>query len=333
MIKHWTIRLLVGLTCGLSLALFTIMVTQAQTTEQVADPLPDDCGECHEVIVANAEASPHGQAFADPAFQEMWAEKGSPDECLACHTTGYDEATHTWEEEGVGCATCHEMGSNSTHHPEQVMPVDRSSEACGTCHVDTHEDWAISEHGQEEMACVNCHNPHTADLKKESVEEVCIDCHNEEAYFYAYTGHSQEGMICTDCHLQVSETELGNGHAKRVHTFAVDLNTCNSCHEQEMHSMNQSIVSGATMAGSMGNMTTEGEDDETGVTPCESLDTIQRARNDIIFPEEVHQQEALAPDTPTQSAPLSFLIAIGFGLILGVIGTPFVERAYRKVSK
>ena len=201
MIKHWTIRLLIGLTCGLSLALFTIMVTQAQSTDQVASPLPDDCGECHEEIVVNAEASPHGQAYADPVFQESWQEQGSPPECLACHTTGYDEMTHAWEEEGVGCATCHEMGENSTHHPEQVMPVDRSSEACGTCHVDTHEDWAISQHAEEELACVRCHNPHTADLKKEDVQAVCIDCHNEEAYFYAYTGHSEgiEEPAADDC--------------------------------------------------------------------------------------------------------------------------------------
>lgn len=330
MIKHWTIRLLIGLACGLSLALFTIMVTQAQTVEQVVDPLPDDCVECHEEIVVKAEASQHGQAFADPAFQEAWEADGSPSECLACHTTGYDAMTHTWEEEGVGCATCHEMGPNSAHHPEQVMPVDRSSEACGTCHIDTHEDWAISEHGQEELACVRCHNPHTTDLKKESVQEVCIDCHNEEAYFFAYTGHSAEGMICTDCHLQVAETPMGEGHAKRAHTFAVDLNTCNNCHEQQMHSTNQDVIFEATMAGAMGSETNEGE---AGVTPCESLDTIQRARNDIVFPEEVHQQEPLTQDAPTQPAPLSFLIAVGFGLMLGIIATPVAERAYRKARK
>jgi len=332
MIKHWTIRLLIGLTCGLSLALFTIMVTQAQTVDQVVDPLPDECVECHEEIVVNAEASQHGQAFADPAFQEEWQAQGSPPECLACHTTGYDEMTHAWEEEGVGCATCHEMGENSAHHPEQVMPVDRSSEACGTCHVDTHEDWAISQHAEEDLTCVRCHNPHTADLKKEDVQAVCIDCHNEEAYFFAYTGHAEENMICTDCHLQVTETDMGNGHAKRAHTFAVDLNTCNSCHEQQMHSTNQDMVLEGAMMATMGGSEL-GEGEEGGITPCESLDTIQRARNDIIFPDEVHQQETLAAEAPSQPAPLGFLIAVGFGLILGIIGTPVAERAYRKVRK
>ncbi len=332
MIKHWTIRLLIGLTCGLSLALFTIMVTQAKSADQVATPLSDDCGECHEEIVVNSEASPHGQAYADPVFQESWQEQGSPPECLACHTTGYDEMTHAWEEEGVGCATCHEMGENSAHHPEQVMPVDRSSEACGTCHVDTHEDWAISKHAEEDLTCVRCHNPHTASLKKEEVQAVCIDCHNEEAYFYAYTGHSEEGMICTDCHLQVTETELGNGHAKLAHTFAVDLTTCNSCHEKQMHDTTQEVIFKGTMGGAMGLNLDTSIEDETGITPCESLDTIKQTRNEIIFPIEMHP-ETPAPEAPTQSAPLSFLIAVGFGLILGVIGTPVAERAYRKARK
>ncbi len=327
MIKHWTIRLLVGLACGLSLALFTIMVTQAQS--DVVDPLPDDCVECHEEIVVNAEASLHGQAFADSVFQETWQEKGSPSECLVCHTTGYDEGTHSYEEEGVGCATCHEMGPNSAHHPEQVMPVDRSSESCGTCHVDTHEEWALSQHGEEELACVRCHNPHTTSLKKESVQEVCIDCHNEEAYFYAFTAHSQESMICTDCHLQTSETPMGEGHGKRTHTFAVDLNTCNECHEQQMHATNQDVAFMGTMSEAMGSDTNE----DGEVTPCEALETLKRARNDIIVPSEVNQQEDLAPEAPNQSAPLSFLIAAGFGLMLGVIVTPVAERAYRKTRK
>lgn len=328
MLKHWTIRLLIGLTCGLSLALFTIMVTQAKSADQVASPLPDDCGECHEDIVVNAEASPHGQAYVDPIFQEAWQEKGSPSECLVCHTTGYDEMSHTWEEEGVGCATCHEMGENSTHHPEQVMSVDRSSEACGTCHVDTHEDWAISQHAEEDLACVRCHNPHTAALKKESVQEVCIDCHNEAAYFYAFTAHSQEGMICTDCHLEVSETPLGEGHSKRAHTFAVDLNTCNECHEQQMHSTNSDVTFMSTMGTAMGGEEADGE--TLPVTPCESLDTLKQARNDIIFPDEL-QPNAPLPEPSSRFAPLSFLITMGFGLILGITLSPVAEKAYRRV--
>ena len=83
------------------------------------------------------------------------------------------------------------------------------------------------------------------------------------------------------------------------------------------------------MAGPMGGNTINGE---AGITPCESLETIQRARNDIIFPGEVHPEKP-ASEAPTQPAPLSFLIAIGFGLVLGIVGTPVAERAYRKARK
>jgi len=46
MTKHWTIRLLIGLACGMSLALFTITVTQAkpQFKPMPQTVLPDDCG-------------------------------------------------------------------------------------------------------------------------------------------------------------------------------------------------------------------------------------------------------------------------------------------------
>jgi predicted CXXCH cytochrome family protein len=330
MIKHWTSRLLIGLACGLSFALFTITVTHAkpQAKPMPQTALPDDCGECHENIVVSAEASQHGQAFADPAFQESWLAQDSPPECLACHTTGYDAATHTWEEEGVGCSTCHEMGPNSTHHPEQVMPVNRSSEACGTCHVDTHEDWAMSKHGEEDLACVKCHNPHTAELKKENVQEVCIDCHNEESYFYAFTAHSQEGMICTDCHFQVSETPAGEGHGKLVHTFAVDLNNCNQCHEHQMHSTSSDAAFMGTMGTAMGGEEGEGA---AGVTPCEALDTLQQARNDIVFPDQI-DSNVLAPEPPSGLAPLSFVLPMVFGLALGIVVTPLAERAFRRVQ-
>ena len=73
MIKHWAIRLLTGLVCGLSLGVLTMLVTQftpvvrAEPVTQSA--LPDDCVECHESVVINWEDSLHGQALNDPAFQ------------------------------------------------------------------------------------------------------------------------------------------------------------------------------------------------------------------------------------------------------------------------
>jgi len=327
MLKRWTIRICIGIVFGLSLALFTYMVSEAKSQSQTA--LPSDCNECHESVVINWEDSQHGQAMEDPVFQAAWQEQGSPTECLACHTTGFDVETQTWHEDNVACEACHALGDGDTHHPEQVMPTDRSSEACGQCHTETHDDWQVSEHAKEELTCVRCHDPHTTSIKTDSVQELCIACHNEDAYYYAFTAHSQEGLLCTDCHLTVTNEPLGDGHSKREHTFGVDLQTCNACHDHEMHSpMQDAVVLGGmgTIGDSSSGIGGNGDGDGgTAVSTCESLTTLQSARSHIV------SAETIVPSVPTsEPAPIAFLLPTAFGLLLGVMVSPLFERAYRR---
>jgi len=81
------------------------------------------------------ELSHHGQAMTDPAFITAWEERGQPQECLPCHTTGYDKDSGTWAADGIVCEACH--APLATNHPEQPMPTDRSVNLCGTCHQET----------------------------------------------------------------------------------------------------------------------------------------------------------------------------------------------------
>lgn len=321
MLKRWTIRIIFGLVCGLSLTLFTFMVSEAKPEAQTA--LPSDCNECHESVVINWQDSQHGQSMTDPAFQAAWQDQGSPTECLACHTTGYDAETQTWHEDSVGCEACHSMGEDATHHPEQVMPTNRSSEACGSCHVETHDDWQLSQHAKEELTCVRCHNPHTTKIKTDSVQELCITCHNEDAYYFAFTAHSQEGLLCTDCHLTVSTEPLGDGHSKRSHTFGVDLQTCNACHDHEMHSPMQDAV---LMNGVLPTSAGDGLDGQaTAVSTCESLTALQSSRSHIV------SAETIVPSAPvSDTTPFAFVIPTAFGLLMGVMLSPLFERAYRR---
>ena len=46
---------------------------------------------------------------------------------------------------------------------------------------------------------------------------------------------NDEGLLCIDCHLIVSETEIGDGHGQRMHTFSVDMGTCSKCHIDNLH--------------------------------------------------------------------------------------------------
>lgn len=291
---NWVRRILIGFFFAMVMGLLSVTVGQAGAPHQ-EDGSQEDCQSCHESFGTHWEESAHGQAVTDPVFRAEWKEQGSPQECLSCHTTGYDLETGTFEKEGIACEACHSPVPQN--HPEQIMPTDGSSRFCGTCHIDTHDELEVSVHGKEEMACVNCHNPHTTSLKAGSVQELCRSCHGDEVHFYSYTTHAQEGLLCTDCHLRVEDSPMGEGHGQREHTFAVDLESCNQCHGQEMHYPVEEA------------MTNEASPEQT------SFD-VERA--------------AVAQEPEPSPAYNPFLLA-GVGLILGILLTPWLERAYRRI--
>lgn len=317
-----TKRLIIGLCCAVVLALLTAAVGQASSARQEPFPaktLSTDCNACHENVVTVWEASAHGQATADGRFTQAWQEKGKPAECLSCHTTGFDPTTGTWTNEGIECAACHKMGPNSSSHPEQLMLTDASSQACGTCHVDTYAEWQASRHGQEEMTCVKCHNPHTTNLKVNDVQTLCQTCHNEESHFYAFTGHAQEGLLCTDCHLRVADTPPGEGHSQRVHTFAVDLNTCNECHNHQMHGP----MPGSSLPTGMASMAAFSTE-----SAC-TLDDGKTAAGD----NSLTNSKATMSGEPKPASPFSFaLLAAVIGMAFGIIGSPWLERLTQRDS-
>lgn len=305
MLRNLSIRVILVPVFALIACLSLAVATEAGSTQQEG-PVRTDCHECHESTVNHWQASAHGQATADPIFQAAWQEKGSPSECLACHTTNYDPDTETWESDGIGCATCH-FGQTGPH-PETPMPTDPSSRLCGTCHVDTHSEWQVSAHGKGELSCSKCHNPHTTSLKAGSIGDLCISCHNEEGYHYGYTGHAKEGLLCTDCHLSVSDSPIGEGHGKRVHTFSVSLDTCNECHVQEMH---RSDLSGPV-----------DENVNTMWTAYEPANDLACEINEA----PVVTEEPTSP--PTQ--PYHYLLVAAVGIGFGVAVTPAAEGWLRR---
>jgi hypothetical protein len=296
--------LLVGLCCAI-LAMALVSVAFAQ--DQPPDPDSDECIGCHEGLRGHWEESSHAQAFDNPAFQADWKDKGEPRECLACHTSGYDPATGTYFAEGVDCLACHYP--IVANHPDEYMPTDVSSRACGTCHVDTFSEWHESTHAQEDMACGQCHNPHTADLRVDNTQVLCESCHQEESQHYAFTGHASEGLLCTDCHLSVDDSPPGEGHGSRHHTFNVDLHTCNGCHESDMHSSEeQQAAMGATETAS---------------------DKVACYRTDTVRLPVTPQQEVYSEPQET-SNPMVFFLPAGVGLVLGLIVAPWTEGILRR---
>mgnify|MGYP003574002606 CR=1 FL=1 len=303
MFNRWLLRLFVGLCFALPMGILAVVTVEAQTVDE-EEPSGSECEGCHEITQAHWSESAHASSVEDPIFQEAWLKQGSPKECLACHTTGYDPASGLWETESVSCSTCH--GPDPGDHPEKIMPTDISSRMCGSCHLDTHTEWEDSVHGQEDLACVRCHSPHTTELRADGVQELCKSCHNDVTHFYGETKHAEEGLLCSDCHLRVSdaaEGAMGDGHGQRVHTFAVDLESCSKCHEEEMHYP------------STGAMTPEDNSIlETG--PALSLAAAVPLNNE---PD---------PVSPFGFAVLATLVGMGFGIVVA----PWLEKWNRRMK-
>lgn len=294
-------RILLGMTFAMTLGFFTFAVTQAQTDPEVYGS--DDCGECHEAVTTQWENSVHGHASVVEGFLAAWEEADKNPDCLSCHTTGFDANTGTYEKEGVACETCHP--SDPAEHPQKIMQTDISSRLCGQCHIDTFAEWETSEHGQEELTCARCHNPHSNELRIGSMQDTCRTCHKEETHFFTFTAHAGEGLLCTDCHLAAKSEPLGNGHSQISHTFSIGSETCTSCHNDEMH-----------MPG------------ETADSAAEEPVVMEAA----IFP--VNNRDSSANVSTTQPAVNSSLnfavLAALIGMAFGLVGSPWLEKWQEK---
>jgi len=300
MLSKFIWRFVVGLCFAFPIGILAVVTVQAQTLEE--QPTQNECEGCHEIIQTHWQESAHANSVTDQIFQQAWLTQGSPSECLSCHTTGYDPVSGTSQSENVACSVCHNPIPGE--HPEEIMPTDISSRMCGTCHLDTHAEWEGSVHGQEDLACVRCHSPHTTELRADGVQDLCQSCHNEEAHFFTYTAHADEGLLCSDCHLRVSDSELGDGHGQRVHEFAVDLETCAQCHDEGMHYPVQGAMDG------QGGSTLEPE-------PVLSMASA------------VPLQAEPDPVSPFGFAVLASLVGMGFGMVIA----PWLEKWNRRIKE
>lgn len=287
----------------------------AEPLRQHATPVPnaEECIGCHEGLRGYWEESAHGQALSDPVFQEAWTQQGSPTECLACHTTGFNPETGTYKEGGIGCLACH--SPVPSNHPDAYMPTDVSSRLCGDCHIETFNEWEISEHGEQGMTCNQCHNPHTAKLRVVNSQELCNSCHNTEGHYYTFTGHAREGLLCTDCHLRVNDSpDAGTmGHGGSIHTFKIDLKSCNDCHLGDMHSeVDTAMANPSEPQKEVACYPVETTDISTGFVP---------ARQEVT---------PFVSQTPPGPSPLIYVLPAGVGLVFGAMLAPWIDRLAKR---
>ena len=199
------------------------------------EPVQTECQSCHLDIAAHWEVSPHANAYDDPVFQQQWAALGQPDDCLRCHTTGFEPATGNFKAEGVECEACH--GPLNADHPPAPMPVLSGPQECGDCHTTTLSEWHGSGHAQAGVDCMDCHNPHNQRPLFSVADDMCLNCHEESMGEYLEDIHIVEDIGCVDCHaLVISPDPLPqDGIVPTGHGFTITPATCVACHTDSLH--------------------------------------------------------------------------------------------------
>jgi predicted CXXCH cytochrome family protein len=227
---------------GLALGTLLSAAGPAQAAPPLEPPMqdggyagPDFCANCHADIHAQWEVTRHAQAFSSPIFQQNWEELGSEFTCLSCHTTGYDEEASFYYYPGVTCEACH--GPYQVGHPEQPMPITPDATLCATCHETTRGEWLASRHGQAEINCQACHNPHSQTPLAESVTALCSNCHQDPGETFTHSTHANAGLECSNCHMYTNPAANPPiaGLVATGHTFSVGSEACIGCHTDTVH--------------------------------------------------------------------------------------------------
>ncbi len=236
--------LLVTLVTALVVAFLAVMPAAAAGPAQSANPPAQvgDCATCHADRAKQWQEGKHAAAFSD-AFKTTWAAANNNKACLVCHTTGFDASTGKYEQEGVGCTTCHKpAGTNG--HPGGAMTVSDSAEFCGTCHNTTYAEWQKSGHGTANVSCSSCHDMHSGTLRTPESGDLCSNCHKERN---VQSNMPMSGTAqCSDCHMyQVDAAHKVEGKGPTGHTFVMSADACQRCHKDNIHQAHQ-VVAGAT---------------------------------------------------------------------------------------
>lgn len=290
-------RILLGLGFAIPAALLTYVIVQATPSTEPPTAQDLECQACHQEFMETWLEGHHSKSVTDPEFQAAWTEEGNQATCLTCHASGYDPTTGLYASGSVDCIACH--NPIPANHPAEPMPTDRSGQLCGECHTETYFEWQVSKHRQTDLTCVDCHDAHATGLKADQASTLCANCHRTRSSNFAHTQHASEGLTCADCHLGELDGEIGEGHAKRAHTFQVELTTCNECHAFQMH-------------------------DPVDV----HVDPEQSPLDAMASGESADVAEDPSPASPVGFAALTGLIGMASGMILA----PWLERFYRRMN-
>jgi DmsE family decaheme c-type cytochrome len=201
---------------GLEATTATSPDRQQQESDQYVGS--ETCQACHEDIYKYYAATPH--RVTETSNKYKVSEKG----CEACHGPGKEHADAGGDTEKI---------FNPKGKPPRV-----ANEKCLSCHQRQEErhNFRQSEHGLNQVACIDCHSPHqpkrVGALVKTEAPALCYQCHGEVKQHFNRPFHHrvpEKGMNCTDCH-----NPHGGFNVKQTRdaTGGTDL-ICLKCHTEK----------------------------------------------------------------------------------------------------
>ena len=188
------------------------------------------CAQCHANVYNTEMNTEHAQAFQ--ALQQI--NQDTNPSCLPCHTVGYDlptgftDATHTPQLEGVQCENCHGPAANHAANPGDptVVPrVELAAQVCGGCHSaqfaplsvaalhpSFFEDWNASPH----QAVV----PDVLQSMAASANSIssCGRCHSGSARLALLQGQNPSATLTNDYDVAITCAVCHDPHATQVWT-------------------------------------------------------------------------------------------------------------------
>ena len=120
---------------------------------------------------------------------------------------------------------------------------------------------------------------------------------------FSYTSHHDEGLSCVDCHVNHLENAERTAHTVPDHSFNANLDSCNTCHSQQMHSPTEATNAGVTSS-------------PVSAQPTEEI-----------------KLASVTPE-PDPVSPIGFSALAGLiGLAGGMVLAPWLERWYQRTVK
>ncbi len=179
------------------------------------------CAECHGNIHATEVNTAHAQAFQ--TLQQIHQDTNPS--CLPCHTvgyglpTGFSDALHTPQLEGVQCENCHGPAGYHAANPDDptVIPrVELAAQVCGGCHTGdqhpTFDEWATSPHAAVVPDVLQSMAASTNSITS------CGQCHSGSVRVTLLQGGNPSATLANDYNVAITCDVCHNPHATQVWT-------------------------------------------------------------------------------------------------------------------